>query len=51
VEFPSPSAAAQIVSGTSVNGRDAWKIKGSNQTYNQWNQERLKQAGVVTTPE
>jgi Domain of unknown function (DUF4357) len=46
-EFSSPSAAALIVSGTTVNGRNAWKTKDSDETYNNWSQEQLKRAGVV----
>lgn len=41
VLFKSPSAAANIVSGTSVNGRNFWKVRGTSQTYNQWDQTRV----------
>lgn len=41
VPFKSPSAAANVVTGTSVNGRDFWKVQGSSQTYNQWDQNRV----------
>lgn len=34
--FESPSAAAGVVSGTGLNGRVAWKIKGSGQSYKEW---------------
>ncbi len=47
-EFSSPSAAAVIVSGTRVNGRNAWKTKDTDETYNNWKQEQLKRAGIVT---
>ncbi len=44
VPFSSPSLAACVVSGMSVNGRDAWKVKSTGQTYSQWDQERINQA-------
>jgi hypothetical protein len=34
--FSSPSAAAAAVTGTGLNGRAHWKIKGSNQSYGDW---------------
>lgn len=34
--FTSPSAAAAAVMGTSVNGREAWKVRESGITYNEW---------------
>lgn len=36
VPFNSPSDAAQVLTGTSVNGRQVWKVQGSNKTYEQW---------------
>lgn len=36
--FKSPSAAAAIVLDRSSNGRIEWKVKGSKQTYNDWQQ-------------
>lgn len=39
--FKSLSAAAGIISGTSVNGRNFWKVRGTTQTYNQWDQNRI----------
>ncbi|MBS2031510.1 MAG: DUF4357 domain-containing protein [Deltaproteobacteria bacterium] len=44
--FDSPTAAAVAVAGTSVNGRDTWKVVASGETYKQW-QERL--IGVAPT--
>lgn len=41
VSFKSLSAAANVVSGMSVNGREFWKVQGTNQTYNQWDQNRI----------
>jgi hypothetical protein len=34
--FESPSAAAGVVSGTGLNGRAAWKVKGSGEPYKDW---------------
>lgn len=48
VAFSSPSAAAKVVSGTSVNGREFWKVKATGQTYNQWDQSRVAQAEAAT---
>ncbi len=36
--FRSPSAAAAIVYDRSSNGRHEWKVKGSKQTYHDWQQ-------------
>jgi hypothetical protein len=40
--FDSPSAAAAVVSGTGLNGRMAWKVKGQNITYKAWEEQQLK---------
>jgi Domain of unknown function (DUF4357) len=34
--FESPSGAAAVVSGTGLNGRTAWKVKGEGISYKQW---------------
>ena len=39
--FPSPSAAAQIVCGTTVNGKMAWKLD-NNKTLKDWELEQLE---------
>ncbi|MDP3417351.1 GIY-YIG nuclease family protein [Falsiroseomonas sp.] len=36
------SAAAQLVSGNSVNGKDMWKLKSTGQTYNEWWGQRMR---------
>lgn len=41
VIFSSPSAAAAIVYGRASNGRTAWKIKGENKTYEDWQNSLL----------
>ena len=42
----SPSAAAAVVYAGNQNGRLAWKIKGSNTTYRDWQEARLHEAGL-----
>lgn len=34
--FESPSAAAGVVSGTGLNGRAHWKVKGTAKSYKEW---------------
>lgn len=41
VVFSSPSAAAAIVYGRAANGRTAWKLKDSNKTYEDWQNDML----------
>ena len=36
--FNSPSAAAAIILDRNSNGRTEWKVKGSKQTYHDWQQ-------------
>lgn len=38
--FKSPSAAAAVVLDRNSNGRTEWKLKGSKQTYSDWQQAR-----------
>lgn len=38
--FDSPTAAGAAVTGTGVNGRVAWKVKGTSTTYKEWQQEQ-----------
>jgi len=42
VPFGSPSTAANIVGGASLNGRAMWKIKGTKKTYAEWQEEQLE---------
>lgn len=46
--FSSPSAAAAVVSGRSANGRTAWLVEGSGQTYGGWQDQQVNavQSGV-----
>ena len=39
--FSSPSAAAAVVSGRSANGRKAWTVVGTGQTYADWETAQL----------
>lgn len=41
VPFTSPSTAASIVTGATLNGRLHWKVKGAKQTYAQWQELQL----------
>jgi hypothetical protein len=49
VPFSSPSAAAAVVYGGSQRGTTAWKVKDTNQTYLQWQEQKL--ASVSRTPD
>lgn len=39
--FESPTAAAVAVSGTSVNGRELWKVVSSGESYKEWQQRQV----------
>ena len=39
--FSAISPAAQVVSGQPVNGRTAWKLKGSSKTFAEWQEGQL----------
>ncbi len=39
--FSSPSAAAAVLNGRSTNGQFEWKLKGSGQTYREWEQSQV----------
>ena len=49
VEFASPSAAAAVVFGGNQNGRMAWRVVETGQTYKDWQEQRLREAGVGDT--
>ncbi|NWF65805.1 MAG: GIY-YIG nuclease family protein, partial [Chloroflexi bacterium] len=44
VPFQSPSTAANIVGGASLNGRQHWKVKDTGKSYAQWQDEQIKKA-------
>lgn len=39
--FNSPSTAANIIGGASLNGRQRWKVKDTGQTYGKWSEEKF----------
>jgi len=39
--FDSPSAAAAMVSGTGLNGRAAWKVRGEGISYKEWQEQQV----------
>ena len=41
VPFGSPSGAASIVYGGNANGRQHWKVEGSDLSYGEWRDQRL----------
>jgi hypothetical protein len=45
IAFNSPSAAASVVMARAANGRRNWKVKGTGQSYADWQEEKL--ASVV----
>ncbi|RMF01242.1 MAG: DUF4357 domain-containing protein, partial [Alphaproteobacteria bacterium] len=51
VAFSSPSTAASVVLGANTNGRIKWTIQSTGQTYADWQETRLKMAGVESSGE
>ena len=47
VAFASPSAAAAVVYAGNMDGRIAWKVEGTGQTYKEYQEGRIKQAADV----
>jgi hypothetical protein len=41
VTLKSPSAGAAIVNAGNINGRTAWKVTGTKQTYADWHQSQM----------
>lgn len=48
--FRSPSAAAAVVLDRSSNGRTAWKVEGSNQTYHDWQEQKARALRSMAAP-
>jgi len=48
IAFSSPSAAATTISGSSVNGRTTWKVKGREITYKDWLEEQISAVSEST---
>jgi Domain of unknown function (DUF4357) len=46
IEFSSPSAAGAVVAGRNTNGRQSWKVEGSEQTYEAWASARQNLGAV-----
>jgi hypothetical protein len=44
--FSSPSAAAAVVLDRNSNGRTEWKVRGSKQTYHDWQQAKTSGSGA-----
>lgn len=40
--FKSPSAAGAVLNGRATNGQDAWRLRGQDKTYKEWEAERLE---------
>ncbi len=49
IPFRSPSAASSVVAAGARSGNTAWRVAGTGQTYGEWQEERLKAAGVETS--
>jgi len=45
--FESPTAAAVAVAGTSLNGRDMWKVAKTGESYKEWQQRQVAGAPGV----
>ncbi len=45
IAFSSPSAGGAVVNAGNINGRTAWKVVGTNMTYQDWHEQKLAQAG------
>jgi len=43
--FSSPSAASAVILGRPDNGRTSWRIKGSNTTYADWQEQNVSKVG------
>ena len=48
--FDSPSAAAGVVTGTSVNGRAHWKVKDAGLSYRDWQEKQLEVSEAEPRP-
>lgn len=49
IAFTSPSSAAAVVCGCSVNGQQYWKVSGSTQTYGGYQQSLIASNTSITT--
>jgi len=51
IAFQSPTAAASVVAGSQVNGRISWKVKGTQQTYGDWQDSQIEKTNIVADPD
>lgn len=51
VAFSSPSAAASVVAARNTNGRLAWRLEGSGQSYADWHEAKLTAAELSSAGE
>jgi len=49
VDFTSPSAAAAVICGFSAAGPKVWKVKGTQQTYGEWQQAQVNAVSSTGT--
>jgi hypothetical protein len=49
-EFPSPTFAAQLISGTTYSGRHVWKLEGTKLTFGEYEQRILEDGRPVANP-
>jgi hypothetical protein len=47
VTLKSPSAGAAMVNAGNINGRTAWKVTGTKQTYADWHQSQMPEQGSL----
>jgi hypothetical protein len=45
--FESPTAAAVAVAGTSLNGRDQWKVVSTGDSYKEWQQQQVSNSSSL----
>ena len=50
VPFSSPSQAAAVLVGYTINGSYEWKVKDTGQPYREWQQAQLAQASIIAPP-
>ena len=48
--FDSPSGAAVAVTGIAQNGRVAWRVKGEDLSYKEWQERQVSEAGADGEP-
>ena len=51
VPFKSPSAGGAVVNAGNINGRDAWKVSGTSQTYADWHDSKMIEIAIDIIPD